>query len=108
LDNAVVDPTGAFLYLVDVGASATAPGQIYSFNIDSTGVIGAQIGTALPTDIGPGGIALDPTGALLAVDNKAANDISLYTAASGALTAVTPAVPVGTAPFGITFYVANQ
>jgi 6-phosphogluconolactonase (cycloisomerase 2 family) len=108
LDNAAVDPTGAFLYLVDAGASATVAGQIYSFNISSVGVIGTQIGTALPTDIGPGAIAIDPTGALIAVDNKVGDDISLYTASSGTLTAVTPAVTVGTAPFGITFYVANQ
>ena len=106
LDNAVVDPTGAFLYLVDTGSSAA--GQIYSFNISSGGVIGAQIGTALPTDVGPGGIAIDPTGALIAVDNNVGNDISLYTTSAGALTAVTPATPVGMAPFGITFYVANK
>jgi 6-phosphogluconolactonase (cycloisomerase 2 family) len=108
LDNAIVDPTGAFLYLVDEGASATAAGQIFSFNISSAGVIGAQIGTAVPTDIGPGGIAIDPTGALIAVDNKVGDDISLFTASGGTLTAITPAVTVGTGPFGFTFYVANQ
>lgn len=111
LDEAVVDPTGAYLYIVDAGATATSPGGIYTYNFNSTtGVIGAEIGTApLATGVGPGLIAIDPTGALLAVDNNVDNTISLYTANAGVLTAVTPAtIPSGKAPFGITFSVANQ
>jgi 6-phosphogluconolactonase (cycloisomerase 2 family) len=108
LDEAVVDPTGAYLYIVDAGSTGT--GSIYSYNIDSTtGIIGTQIGTApVATGAGPGLLAIDPTGALLAIDNNLDNTISLFTSSAGALTAVTPAIPVGGAPFGITFSVANQ
>ena len=108
LYEAVADPTGAYLYIADSGSTST--GSIYSYNIDSTtGIIGAQIGTApVATGNGPGLIAIDPTGALLAVDNNVDNTISLFTSSAGALTAVTPAINVGGAPFGITFSVANQ
>ncbi len=108
LDEAVVDPTGAYLYVVDAGSGSM--GSLYSYNFNSTtGVIGAEIGTApVATGNGPGLIAIDPTGALLAVDNNVDSTISLYTASSGVLTAVTPPIAGGSAPFGITFSVANQ
>jgi DNA-binding beta-propeller fold protein YncE len=108
LYEAVVDPTGAYLYIVDGGS--TGAGSLYSYNFTtSTGVIGAEIGTApVATGVGPGLLAIDPTGALLAIDNNIDNTISLFTSSAGVLTAVTPAIPVGTAPFGITFSVANQ
>jgi DNA-binding beta-propeller fold protein YncE len=69
LDNAVVDPTGKYLYVVDFGNGSTA-GQIFAFNIIAGGVIGAQIGTALPTGIAPGHIVIDPTGVLIATENN--------------------------------------
>lgn len=116
LDNAVVDPTGSFLYLVDFGnsgATPALPSQVYAFNISSAGVIGAEIGTPLKTDVSPGGIVIDPTGKLLLIDTNGSNstsatNIDLYTVGTGgALTAVT-AVPAGIASFGIALYVANH
>src|SRR5208337_4170620 len=107
LDNAVVDPTGSFLYLVDFGnsgATPALPSQVYAFNISSAGVIGAEIGTPLKTDVSPGGILIDTNGS----NSTSATNIDLYTVGTGgALTAVT-AVPAGIASFGIALYVANH
>jgi 6-phosphogluconolactonase (cycloisomerase 2 family) len=88
--NVITDPTGKYLYVLDFGSSGT--GQVFAFSLNiSTGVIGSQIGTPQPTDISPTGMAIDPTGVLLAVDNFDAADISLYTVGSdGSLTTTTP------------------
>ena len=107
--NAVVDPTGNFLYVLDGGATGLVPGQIYGFNV-SAGVIGTAIaGTPLPTDASPGGMAIDPTSKLLAVDFQTADvpgGIDLYAiGGGGALTADTP-VAAGNTPFSVVFYVA--
>jgi 6-phosphogluconolactonase (cycloisomerase 2 family) len=107
--NAIVDPTGSFLYVLDGGATGLVPGQIYGFNV-AAGVIGTAIaGTPLPTDPSPGGMAIDPTGKLIAVDFQGANvpgGIDLFKVGSaGALTADAP-VTVGNTPFGVVFYVA--
>jgi DNA-binding beta-propeller fold protein YncE len=65
---------------------------VFTFSLNSsTGVIGSRIGTPQPTDISPTGMAIDPTGVLLAVGNFATADISLYTVGSdGSLTTTTP------------------
>jgi 6-phosphogluconolactonase (cycloisomerase 2 family) len=112
LDNAVVDPTGSYLYLADFG-SGSAAGQVLAYNISAAGVIGAQIGTALPTDVAPGGMALDPTGTLLVidtngVDNTSPSPIDLYSVGTGGALTADTSVPGGVAPFGFTFLVANQ
>jgi 6-phosphogluconolactonase (cycloisomerase 2 family) len=107
VENLVVDPTGARIYVLDSGSAASVTGQVFGFLINSGGVIGAAIsGTPIATGTSPlGAIVIDPTDAILAVDNNGSNDISLYTIGSGgALTAATPpTVSTGTAPLYVTF-----
>jgi trimeric autotransporter adhesin len=112
--NVLTDPTGKYLYVLD--ADAGGNGQVFAYNLNtSTGVIGSQIGTAQPTQIAPFGLAIDPTGALLAIDNNVSNTISLFTvAAAGSTTpppgGLTPANPptaaTDAAPLFVTFYTA--
>jgi 6-phosphogluconolactonase (cycloisomerase 2 family) len=115
--NVLTDPTGNYLYVLD--ADAGGNGQVFAYNLNSsstTNVIGSQIGTtAQPTQIGPFGLAIDPTGALLAIDNNISNTISLFkVAAAGSTTpppgGLTPANPptaaTDAAPLFVTFYTA--
>jgi len=102
VDNAIVDPTGKFLFVIDYEIPA---GNVYTFNIGAGGVIGTQVGSLVLTGDGPGGMAIDPTGKLLAIENNVDNNISLFSITGGVLTSETPQ-PTGSAPFGIVFYVA--
>jgi 6-phosphogluconolactonase (cycloisomerase 2 family) len=112
--NVLTDPTGNYLYVLD--ADAGGNGQIFAYGLNkSTGVIGSQIGTAQPTQIGPFGLAIDPTGALLASENNVSNTISLFQVAGAGSTApppggLTPASPPTAAtdgqPLFVTFYTA--
>jgi trimeric autotransporter adhesin len=112
--NVLTDPTGNYLYVLD--ADAGGNGQVFAYNLNtSSGVIGSQIGTVQPTQIGPFGLAIDPTGALLAIDNNISNTISLFkVAAAGSTTpppgGLTPANPPTAAtdvgPLFVTFYTA--
>jgi 6-phosphogluconolactonase (cycloisomerase 2 family) len=105
--NVITDPTGKYLYVLDSGSSG--PGQVFAFSLNSsTGVIGSQIGTPQPTDLSPTGMAIDPTGVLLAVDNFDAADISLFNVGSdGSLTTTTPpTVPAGAGAQFVVFYTA--
>lgn len=104
--NVLTDPTGKYLYILDSPATA---GQVFAYNLDSTGAITTQIGTAQATGQSPIGMAIDPTGALLAIDNNIDNTISLYkvSTTTGALTPASPAtVNTDTAPQFVTFYTA--
>src|ERR1700686_1578389 len=105
--NVITDPTGKYLNVLD---SPSTPGQVFAFNLNtSTGVIGSQIGTAQPTGSSPFGMAIDPTGAMMAIDNNFDNTISLYTL-STTTGAVTPATPPTVAtdkqPLFVVFYTA--
>jgi 6-phosphogluconolactonase (cycloisomerase 2 family) len=113
--NVLTDPTGNYLYVLD--ADAGGNGQVFAYNLNtSTGLIGSEIGTtAQSTQIGPFGLAIDPTGALLAIDNNVSNTISLFkVAAAGSTTpppgGLTPANPptaaTDIAPLFVTFYTA--
>lgn len=117
--NVITDPTGKFLYVLDsttTAAPATPPSQVFAFNLDPlTGVIGSQIGTPQPTGASPFGMAIDPTGVLLAIDNNIDNTISLFTIAPsgsttpppGSLTATTPpTVATDQQPLFVVFYTA--
>jgi DNA-binding beta-propeller fold protein YncE len=66
-------------------------------------------GTPQLSGQGPIGIAIDPTGALLAVDNNTDNTISLYkvSTSTGALTVASPpTVPSCQIPQFVVFYTA--
>jgi 6-phosphogluconolactonase (cycloisomerase 2 family) len=106
--NVLADPTGKYLYVLDSPGTA---GKVFAFNLDqTTGAITTAIGTTPPaTGAGSIGMAIDPTGALLAVDNNADTNISLYkvSTSTGALTISSPAT-VGTDlnPQYVVFYTA--
>src|SRR5215469_9307026 len=105
LTNLVVDPSGTHIYVLDSGNGGTN-GQVFGFSLGTGGVIGSAIsGRPVAAGILPfGGIVIDPTGTLMAVDNNTSDSISLYAIGStGALTAVSP-VNTGTAPFFVTLY----
>jgi 6-phosphogluconolactonase (cycloisomerase 2 family) len=106
--NVLTDPTGKYLYVMDFGS--TSNGQVFAYNLNtSTGVIGSVIGSPQPTDLSPTGMAIDPTGVLLAIDNFDGADISLYSVNSGTggLTPTTPAtVAAGTKTEFVVFYTA--
>jgi trimeric autotransporter adhesin len=109
LFNVVVDPSGTHIYALDEGSGGN--GQVFGFSIGTGGVIGSAIaGSPFATGNSPfGGIVIDPTGALMAVDNNGDGTISVYaiTASTGVLTAGT-AVPSGSGstsePLFVTFY----
>jgi len=105
--NVAVNPNG-FLYVLDFGNGTTA-GQVFAYGLSaSSGVIGTVIGTAAPTGIAPTGIAVDPTGVLLAVDNSNDGDVSTYNiGTNGGVTPTSPATtPSDTNTKFITFYTA--
>ncbi len=110
--NVITDPTGKFIYILDQNASSsTSPGQVFAYNLDpATGLIGSQIGTtAQPTGATPLGMAIDPTGVLLAIDNNFDATISLFTVstATGAVTPISPpTVPTDSIPQFVVFYTA--
>lgn len=103
LVNVLTDPTGKYLYALDDNASGGA-GQVFAFNLNSsTGVIGSQIGTAQPTGAGSTGMAIDPTGALLGIDNSVDGTISLFIVTSG-VPGTPTTVTTGTNPAFEAFY----
>jgi len=117
ITNVITDPTGKYLYVLDSTAGpppATAPvSQVFAFNLTpATGVIGAQIGTAQLTGNSPTGMAIDPTGVLLAIDNNFDNSISLFTIGSSAPGGLTPTNPTtiatDTSPQFVVFYTAAK
>jgi DNA-binding beta-propeller fold protein YncE len=106
--NVVVDPSDSHIYALDYGSGAA--GQIFGFNLSSGAIGSAVSGTPIPTGTQPmGGIIIDPTGVLMAVDNSGGNTISVYTIGSGGtLTASSTTITAGTNPFYVTFYNAAQ
>lgn len=113
--NVVTDPTGKYLYVLDSTNGpppSTAPlSQVFAFNLDpAKGLIGAQIGTPQLTGNSPNGMAIDPTGALLAVDNNFDGTLSLFqitatgTGAGGLSTQTT--VAADNQPLFVVFYTA--
>lgn len=118
LVNAAVDPTNKYVYFLD---SPVTTGAVYGFNVTGTGALGAALPSspyALSTSASDGtapiGIAIDPTGTLVAVDNNGNGDISLLQDATttGALT-LSPTSPVVTGggtgvtnPAFVVFYIA--
>ena len=99
--NALTDPKAQYVYVLDQGSASGGQVFAYSLVLPTAGTIfGTQIGQAQPVGASPNGIAVDPSGALLAIDNKGSNNISLFTIAAGSSTmpgALAPATP-STAP----------
>jgi 6-phosphogluconolactonase (cycloisomerase 2 family)/uncharacterized protein YjdB len=111
--NVTTDPTGKYLYVLDSTIGPTPPGppsQVFAYNLDpATGVIGTQIGNPQLTGNSPTGMAIDPTGVLLAIDNNKDDSISLYSlsTSTGAPTpANPPTVATSTQPLFVLFYTA--
>jgi 6-phosphogluconolactonase (cycloisomerase 2 family)/uncharacterized protein YjdB len=102
--NVVVDPTNAYLYVLDAG-DGVDPGAVFAFALGSDGTIGAAIaGTPVATGVSPTGIIIDPTGTLLAVDNNFSNNISPFGVATDTGTpTVEPTVATGNGPLFVTF-----
>ena len=100
--NVLTDPKAQYLYVVDQGGASG--GQIFTFALvppTAGSIFGPQLAPAQSVGLSPTGIAEDPGGVLLGVDNKGSNSISIFTVAGGSnsTTAGTlaPAVP-STAP----------
>jgi 6-phosphogluconolactonase (cycloisomerase 2 family) len=114
VSNVLTDPTGKYLYVLDSTTGpppSTAPlSHVFAFNLNpATGVIGAQIGTPQLTGNSPIGMAIDPTGVLLAIDNNFDSTISLFTVSTstGAVTPTSPpTVPTDLVPQFVVFYTA--
>jgi 6-phosphogluconolactonase (cycloisomerase 2 family) len=118
--NVITDPTGKYLYVLDSTAGppppTAPPSHVFAFNLDPiTGVIGTPIGSAQLTGNSPTGMAIDPTGVLMAIDNNFDNTISLFTIGStsnppaGGLTPTNPTtVATDTSPQFVVFYTANK
>ena len=107
--NVATDPTGKYIFPLDFTLNTTTPGQVFSYGATpSTGVIGSPIGSAVSTGFNSQGMAVDPTGVFLAVDNLDSDTISLFKiAADGTLSpSSTPTVPTGTGPQFVVFYTA--
>lgn len=112
--NVITDPTGKYLYVLDSTTGppppTAPPSQVFAFNLTpGTGVIGSQIGTPQLTGNSPTGMAIDPTGVLMAIDNNFDNTISLFTLSTttGAVTPATPpTAPTGNQPLFVVFYTA--
>jgi 6-phosphogluconolactonase (cycloisomerase 2 family) len=113
--NVITDPMGKYLYVLDsTSGPPPPPSQVFAFDLDpASGVIGNQIGTAQLTGNSPTGMAIDPTGVLMAIDNNFDNTISLFTiGAMGSATpgGLTPATPLTVAtdnqPLFVVFYTA--
>jgi 6-phosphogluconolactonase (cycloisomerase 2 family) len=107
--NVLTDPTGKYLYVLD-SASNTA-GQVFAYTLNtSSGAIVSQIGTTgQPTGGNSTGMAIDPTGVFMAIDNNATANLSLFkvSTSTGAATPATPAtVNADTAPQFVVFYTA--
>jgi 6-phosphogluconolactonase (cycloisomerase 2 family) len=107
LFNVAADPSGKYLYVLDQG-NGTGDGAVYQFDVTSGMPGTAPVGSAVATGVSPNGIVVDPTTALVAVENfgdgTSPSTISLFTIGStGALTAQTP-VATGVAPLFVTFY----
>jgi 6-phosphogluconolactonase (cycloisomerase 2 family) len=102
--NVAVAPNGKILYVLDAGTSP-ANGQVFGFTLTSGVPATTPVsGTPAATGLAPTGIAIDPTGVLIAVDNSGSGNISLFSVGSGGgLTVDTPAT-AGTNPILVTFY----
>jgi trimeric autotransporter adhesin len=107
LSSVVVTPSGANIYALDSGTTSTN-GAVYGFGLAS-GVVGSAVsGTGAAVGNNPSDISIDPTGAILTINNvgngTAASTISVVPVGSaGALSSATN-VNAGISPYFVTFY----
>ena len=100
LTNIVINPSDKYAYVVD---NSVTPSNIYAFQVGTGGALGSAIGSAVTAGNTSFGMAIDPTSALLAVDNQFSDTISLFSIGStGALTPLVPA-STGAAPLFLAF-----
>jgi 6-phosphogluconolactonase len=110
LNSVAVTPNGSYLYAVDAG-NGTTNGGLYAFSLTS-GVPSTTplSGSPYALGISPSTITIDPTGALIAVNNVgdgvnvANSSISLFTIGSGGALTSQTAATTGLSPYFVTFY----
>ena len=89
--NAKTDPGGNYLYVLDKGG--TNGGQVFAYPfIPPAGgtIFGDPIGEPQPVGNAPHGMAVDPSGVFLAVDNAASDDLSLFAISKNANNGLMP------------------
>jgi DNA-binding beta-propeller fold protein YncE len=111
--NVAVDPSGKYLYVLDGGNPTTTPptnGQLYGYTLSNAGVPSTTPITTTPIATGeaPTGIAIDPTGVLIAVDNggdtQNPSTISLFSIGNGGVLTTDTPVATGVNPIFVIFY----
>jgi len=104
--SVVVDPADKFLYVLDAGILGN--GQVFSYTIGAGGAIVAPAVSSVLIGLNDGpfsnSLAIDPTGAFLAVTNNFDFTISPVTVASGGVLTAQPTVPTGNSPNFIVFF----
>ena len=97
--NVKTDPAGQYLYVLDKGGANGGQVFAYPFIPNVSGnMFGSPLGQPQPVGISPNGIAIDPTGIFLAVDNSGSNNLSLFTIVSGTSNNTTPGELLPTTP----------
>jgi 6-phosphogluconolactonase (cycloisomerase 2 family) len=110
IENVIIDPSSTHIYIVDGGNSGLTPpantGFIYAYSLNSDGSIGSAL-SGSPYAVGvypPGGMSIDPTGALLGVENNEDSTISPFKILSSGGLQADAAVNTDANPLFITFY----
>jgi trimeric autotransporter adhesin len=110
INSVAVTPNGSYLYAVDSGNGSTN-GGLYGFTLTSGVPSTAPIsGSPFALGIDPTNIIIDPTGALIAINNvgdgatPALSNISLFTIGSGGAVTSQTAATTGLSPYFVTFY----
>jgi len=110
VSNLAIPPSGSFIYVLDQGPAVSSTGTVYAYTL-SDGVIGTTAIGSMATGVGPAGMAIDATGALLTVNNFGIDPgtISLFqldgtTGALSQSSLTSPTVPAGNATWWTTFY----
>jgi 6-phosphogluconolactonase (cycloisomerase 2 family) len=89
--NAKTDPAGNFLYVLDKGGASGGQVFAYPFIPATAGsIFGDPIGQPQPVSVNPTGIAIDPAGVFLAVDNSGSNNLSLFNLIRSSSNGLTP------------------
>jgi len=116
--NVITSPVADYMYVLDQDSAGNGQVFAYTYTIGAGTFTLTQVGSPITTDNTPDGMAFDPTGSLLAIDNFGFNpgpptgSISLYTVTqsgpnAGGLTVANPAsVPAGISTQFVSYYTA--